>query len=69
VEGFERGGCEGRFASGAGFPDRAAGVAETIAHLCRPGLAVERDERLEFAQVMSVQSAWAEGCAALSSLR
>jgi hypothetical protein len=37
VEGFERGGCEGRFASGARFLDRAAGVAETIASLPAQG--------------------------------
>jgi hypothetical protein len=53
VEGFERGRREGRFASGAGFPDRPAGVAETIAHFHSPGLVVELNERLEFAQVLS----------------
>ena len=37
VEGLERGGRESRFASGAGFPDRVAGVAQAIAHLCAQG--------------------------------
>ena len=54
MEGLERGGRERRFSLGAGLPDRLAGVAETIARACRPGLIVERNEGFEFAQVVSV---------------
>ena len=54
MEGLERGGRERRFSLGAGLPDRLAGVAETIAHACRPGLIVERNEGFEFAQMVSV---------------
>ena len=54
MEGFERLRGESGWAAGAGFPGRLAGIAETVAHGRRPGLGVERDDRLEFAQMVGV---------------
>jgi hypothetical protein len=51
---LERGGRERRFSLGAGFPDRLASVAETIAHLRCPQFVVELNQGFEFAQMVSV---------------
>lgn len=69
MEGLERGGRERRFSLGAGLPDRLEGIAETIAHACRPGLIVERNEGFEFEQMVSVAERMGGGRGAPSRLR
>ena len=58
-EALDGGGRKRRFASVARLSHRLVGRDEQLAHVLGPRLGVDLDQRLELAQMMALQKAWA----------